>query len=239
MSKVRASVVNTRVLAEVALDLGLAGILRLGRGEDLSGGRAKESILADATEAVIGAVYLDGGLAEAERLILSLLRTGSPSPSASPASPTTRAGSRRSPSAWAGVCPATKCEGFGPDHARQVPGHGVRCWPAPRHGGGAVEEGRRAGRRPGGLRIVGGRERRGGCLSFPRSRPSGVTSRARSSAGRSSRSRCATAARSGAIRVPSSSGPSSRATPSSRSTEPESTCSSGSTTGRPWWSTWG
>ena len=47
--------------------------LRLGRGEDQSGGRTKESILADATEAVIGAVYLDGGLAEAERLILSLL----------------------------------------------------------------------------------------------------------------------------------------------------------------------
>src|SRR4029077_6492053 len=74
MSKVRASVVNTRVLAEVALELGVDEDLRLGRGEDLSGGRAKESILADATEAVIGAVYLDGGLAEAERLIFSLLK---------------------------------------------------------------------------------------------------------------------------------------------------------------------
>src|SRR5580700_9147453 len=73
MSKVRASVVNTRVLASVALELGLDEHLRLGRGEDLSGGRAKESILADATEAVFGAVYLDGGLAEAERLIFSLL----------------------------------------------------------------------------------------------------------------------------------------------------------------------
>ena len=70
MSKVRASVVNTRMLAEVAVDLGIAEHLRLGRGEDLSGGRAKESILADATEAVFGALYLDGGLAEAERLIL-------------------------------------------------------------------------------------------------------------------------------------------------------------------------
>jgi ribonuclease-3 len=74
LSKVRASVVNTRVLGEVGLDLGVADHLRLGRGEDLSGGRAKESILADATEAVIGALYLDGGLAEAERLVLSLLR---------------------------------------------------------------------------------------------------------------------------------------------------------------------
>jgi ribonuclease-3 len=74
MSKVRASVVNTRVLAEVALELGIDEHLRLGRGEDLSGGRAKESILADATEAVFGAVYLDGGLTEAERVILSLLK---------------------------------------------------------------------------------------------------------------------------------------------------------------------
>jgi ribonuclease III len=74
MSKVRASVVNTRVLAEVALEVGIADHLRLGRGEDLSGGRAKESILADATEAVFGAVYLDGGLAEVERVILSLLK---------------------------------------------------------------------------------------------------------------------------------------------------------------------
>ena len=55
----------------------------------------------------------------------------------------------------------------------EVPGHGVRCWPAPRHGGGAVQEGRRAGGRPGGLRIAGSRERRGRCLSFPKSRPSG------------------------------------------------------------------
>jgi ribonuclease-3 len=74
MSQVRASVVNTRVLAEVASDLGVAEHLCLGHGEDLSGGRSKESILADATEAIIGAVYLDGGLAEAQRLVLSLLR---------------------------------------------------------------------------------------------------------------------------------------------------------------------
>jgi ribonuclease III len=73
MSKVRASVVNTRSLAEVAVELGIDEHLRLGRGEDQSGGREKESILADATEAVIGAVYLDGGLEEAERLVLLLL----------------------------------------------------------------------------------------------------------------------------------------------------------------------
>lgn len=69
LSKVRASVVNAHVLAELAVGLGIPGHLRLGKGEDASGGRAKVSILADAMEAVIAAVYLDGGAAAAQRLI--------------------------------------------------------------------------------------------------------------------------------------------------------------------------
>ena len=73
LSKVRASVVNARVLAEVAVGLGIPGHLRLGKGEDASGGRSKESILADTMEAVIGAVYLDGGMEGARELVLSLL----------------------------------------------------------------------------------------------------------------------------------------------------------------------
>ena len=73
LSKVRASVVNARVLAEVAVGLGIPGHLRLGKGEDASGGRQKESILADTMEAVIGAVYLDGGMDSARELVLSLL----------------------------------------------------------------------------------------------------------------------------------------------------------------------
>ena len=58
----RASVVNAAALAEVADELELGDALLLGKGEDASGGREKPSILADAMEAVIGAVYLDGGL---------------------------------------------------------------------------------------------------------------------------------------------------------------------------------
>lgn len=73
LSKVRASVVNARVLAESAIGLGIPDHLRLGKGEDASGGRQKESILADAMEAVIGAVYLDGGMDSARELVLSLL----------------------------------------------------------------------------------------------------------------------------------------------------------------------
>jgi ribonuclease-3 len=73
LAKLRASVVSAEALAEVANELDLGAALRLGKGEDASGGRAKPSILADATEAVIAAVYLDGGLEPATRLVLATL----------------------------------------------------------------------------------------------------------------------------------------------------------------------
>jgi ribonuclease-3 len=73
LSRLRASVVSTTVLAEVAEDIDLGPVLRLGRGEDASGGRAKPSILADGVEAVIGAVYLDGGWEPTHRVVLGLL----------------------------------------------------------------------------------------------------------------------------------------------------------------------
>ena len=73
LAKVRATVVSAAALAEVALELDLGDALLLGKGEDASGGREKPSILADATEAVIGAVYLDGGWDAAATLVLDLL----------------------------------------------------------------------------------------------------------------------------------------------------------------------
>jgi ribonuclease-3 len=72
LAKVRASVVNAEVLAEVAADVGLGPCLLLGKGEDGSGGREKPSILADAMEAVIAAVYLDGGMDAAWEVVLRL-----------------------------------------------------------------------------------------------------------------------------------------------------------------------
>ena len=73
LAKVRASVVNAGVLAELATELGIGACLALGKGEDASGGREKPSILSDAMEAVIGAVYLDGGWEAAQQLVLRLL----------------------------------------------------------------------------------------------------------------------------------------------------------------------
>ncbi len=69
LAKLRAAVVNMRALAEVARGLGLGEFLRLGRGELSTGGGNKASILADAVEALIGAVYIDRGLAEATALV--------------------------------------------------------------------------------------------------------------------------------------------------------------------------
>ena len=77
LAKLRASVVNMHALAGVAVGLGAAGAdgqglgahLYLGRGEELTGGRTKTSILADATEALIGAVYLEHGLETARELV--------------------------------------------------------------------------------------------------------------------------------------------------------------------------
>ena len=69
LAKLRAAVVQMRALAEVARELSLGDYVRLGRGEQVTGGRNKPSILADTLEAVIGAVYIDCGLAEASALV--------------------------------------------------------------------------------------------------------------------------------------------------------------------------
>ena len=61
LTDLRKSVVNANALAEVAVELGIGEFLMLGKGEDAAGGREKTSILSDALEAVIGAVYIDAG----------------------------------------------------------------------------------------------------------------------------------------------------------------------------------
>jgi ribonuclease III len=69
LAKLRAAVVQMRALADVARELSLGSYVRLGRGEEVTGGRNKSSILADTLEAIIGAVYIDCGLAEASALV--------------------------------------------------------------------------------------------------------------------------------------------------------------------------
>lgn len=69
MTRIRASVVDETTLATIARQLDLSRAMRLGKGEDRSGGRRRDSILSDVTEAVLGAVYLDGGWTPAREVV--------------------------------------------------------------------------------------------------------------------------------------------------------------------------
>lgn len=69
LSRMRASLVNAAALAEKALTLNLGTLLRMGKGEERSGGRKKESILAGAFEALLGGIYWDGGYEAARRVV--------------------------------------------------------------------------------------------------------------------------------------------------------------------------
>jgi ribonuclease-3 len=75
LAKLRAAIVNSRALAGVGRSIDLGTYLKLGRGEQASGGRDKSSIIADAVEAVIGAFYLDRGLEPTRALVLTLFAT--------------------------------------------------------------------------------------------------------------------------------------------------------------------
>ncbi|MFI5444752.1 ribonuclease III [Polaromonas sp. UC242_47] len=74
LSRVRANLVKQDTLHLLAVQLGLPQMLRLGEGEAKSGGQKRPSILADALEAVIGAVYLDAGFAKADQLVRRLFK---------------------------------------------------------------------------------------------------------------------------------------------------------------------
>ena len=76
MTKIRAAVVSEPSLAQVALDMGLPDAITMGRGMERTGGRQNPSMLSDAVEAVIGAIYLDAGIEAARNFILPRLLGG-------------------------------------------------------------------------------------------------------------------------------------------------------------------
>jgi ribonuclease-3 len=75
LAKIKSAVVSEATLFKVARELNLGSFLLMGKGEELSGGRARPSILANSLEAVIGALYLDSGLKDCKKLVLSLLKS--------------------------------------------------------------------------------------------------------------------------------------------------------------------
>ncbi len=74
MAKTKSYVAKEAVLFEVANSISLGKFLRLGKGEELTGGRTKKSLLADAFEALLGAVFLDGGLEPAKVIVMKLFK---------------------------------------------------------------------------------------------------------------------------------------------------------------------
>lgn len=73
LTKKRASLVCEPSLAFCAREFGLQEYLLLGKGEDMTGGRQRDSIVSDATEALLGAIYLDGGFASAKEFVLNFI----------------------------------------------------------------------------------------------------------------------------------------------------------------------
>jgi ribonuclease-3 len=73
LARLRASVVSTKALAPIAAGIGVGDAVLLGKGEKATGGRTKDSILADCLEAIIAAVYLSGGIYVADRFVMDML----------------------------------------------------------------------------------------------------------------------------------------------------------------------
>lgn len=119
LAKVRASVVSSDALAEAARDLSLGDALLMGCGEEAAGGREKRSILADAAEALIGAVYLDGGWEPARRLVLSLLVDRIETMALDPGRDDHKTVLQERAAHAMGAAPSYSASGSGPDHERR------------------------------------------------------------------------------------------------------------------------
>ncbi len=119
LAKLRAAVVNGRRLAGIARGLALGTFLRLGRGEEATGGRDKESLLADALEAVIGAVYVDSGMAAASALVHRLFDPAIEQSATLGAGLDWKTSLQESASAGELGSPEYAVEESGPDHAKR------------------------------------------------------------------------------------------------------------------------
>jgi len=118
LAQVRAAVVNAGALAEVAEELELGRALLLGKGEHASGGREKPSILADAMEAVIGSVYLDGGWDAADALVMGLLGPRIAEAAAGPGGHDFKTRLQELAARRYDQLPRYEVHGEGPDHAK-------------------------------------------------------------------------------------------------------------------------
>ena len=119
LAKIRSSVVSANALSDIAGQIGLGEVLMLGKGEESSGGRKKASILADAFEAVIGAVYLDGGILSATQVIESLFEEAIIKATLDPGVHDYKTRLQELSASHYGFAPIYEIETRGPDHDRE------------------------------------------------------------------------------------------------------------------------
>jgi ribonuclease III len=119
LAKLRASLVSEPALAAVAGELDLGEVIRLGRGESQSGGRDKPSIKADALEAVLGAVYLDGGITAIRRLVKRLFGSRIEAAVGKEIPKDAKTRLQEIVTRAHGILPRYRVSGSGPDHAKQ------------------------------------------------------------------------------------------------------------------------
>lgn len=124
LSKRKATLVSAETLAKLAAELGLGERLRLGVGEERSGGRTKASLLADALEAILGAIYLDGGLEAARGVLVPLLPTAIDEPGERPRDAKSRLQEAVQARGWSLPEYRVVAE-EGPDHEKRF---SVECW---------------------------------------------------------------------------------------------------------------
>ncbi len=151
LAKIRASVVNARAVADTARIVSLGEALLLGRGEAEGGGRDKDSILSDALEAVLGAVYLDGGHEAASRLVGDLFAGAIDRAAAAPGVSDYKTRLQELTVHRSGDAPALRADRRGSGPRQAVPRNGGGCGRGVRTGLGHFQEARRAGGGPAGL----------------------------------------------------------------------------------------
>ena len=223
LAKLRAAVVNARALAEVGREIGLGEHVKLGRGEETTGGRDKASILSDTVEAVIGAVHLSGGIEVSAEVVHRLFDPLIEAASALGAGLDWKTSLQELAAEHGLGVPEYVIEDEGPDHMKTFTAQVRVADAALRQRRRPLQEGGRAGRRRDGVRRDRGEarrrrpDRRGRgrppiatptadpptrpCPSCPRSRSSAPASSATSSAPPSPGSRCCTPGRYAATRA--------------------------------------
>ena len=119
LAKLRASLVSEPALAAIAVDLGLGDAVHLGRGERLSGGTRKPSIMADALEAVLGAIYIDGGIQTIRRVVKHLFGDLIEDAATKEIPKDAKTRLQELVTRKHGILPRYRVTGFGPDHEKR------------------------------------------------------------------------------------------------------------------------